>query len=198
MITKKILDTLYTKKSLSAAQIAKKLSVGTSTINYYLQKYAIKKRSISDAIYTLKNPKGDPFVFNQPKTSKEWFLYGMGLGLYWGEGTKRSTHSVRLGNTDPDLIKKFIEFLNQTYSIKKEQLHFGLQLFTDICEKEAKKFWIKHLNVSENQFYKTTISISNKKGTYANKVKYGVLTVFMNNKKLRDLIIDSLEKVRKM
>lgn len=197
MITKKALEDLYTKKGFSAAQIAKKFSCGTSTVNYYLQKYSIQKRSIADAIFTFKNPNGDPFVFKQPQTLKQWFLYGIGIGLYWGEGTKRSNHSVRLGNTDPELIKKFILFLEHIYSVKREKLRFGLQLFTDISEKEAKDFWIRHLKVSKSQFYKTTVTVSNKKGTYTNKVTYGVLTVFMNNKKLRDHLMSSLEKLRK-
>jgi hypothetical protein len=54
------------------------------------------KRSISEAIYHLKNPKGDPFVGRQPMDIKEGILFGLGLGLYWGEGSKRGTGGVRI------------------------------------------------------------------------------------------------------
>jgi hypothetical protein len=41
-------------------------------------------------------------------------LFGMGLGLYWGEGTKRGKGGMRITNTDAKMIKKFIEFLVHT------------------------------------------------------------------------------------
>ena len=77
-----------------------------------MNKYGIKRRSISDAIYEKHNPNGDPFSIKEVTTIEEAKLYGLGVGVYWGEGNKANKHSVRLGNTDPDLILRFVDFFS--------------------------------------------------------------------------------------
>jgi len=122
-------------------------------------------------------------------TKKEAELKGLGLGLYWGEGCRRNTFGVRLGNTDPKLIKKFIEFLQRICGVKKQKLRFQLQIFSDINPKRALNFWLKELKIPSSQFSKTvTISLSRKKGTYKKKSKYGVLIVGCHNTKLKEII----------
>lgn len=158
-------------------------------------KYGIAKRSISDAIYLKHNPLGDPFHFRGPRSKREAFLFGLGVGLYWGEGNKRNKLSVRLGNTDPILIKKFIQFLTEIYLIKTSKLRFWLQIFGDMSEKEAIDFWTKTLKVSRTQFSKTTITSSGGVGTYREKTTHGVLSVYFHNKKLRDSIVGAIENI---
>ncbi len=116
----------------------------------------------------------------------------MGLGLYWGEGTKTNVTLVRLSNTDPALIKRFIEFLIRICGVEKNTLKFSLQVFDDMDTKEIEDYWQKELKVKPEQFYKTTVTPSRGKGTYKNKTKYGVLTVCCHNKKLRDILVDML------
>ena len=173
-------------------QIADSLSCSVNKVKYWMVKYGIKRRSISEAIYIINNPNGDPFNFRLPKTFKEAKLFGLGLGLYWGEGTKANPHAIRLGNTDPRLLKKFIEFLITFFRISKDDLMFGLQLFTDINVEKAKRFWMHEVGTKPSQFYKPTITISGSIGTYRKKSEYGVLTVIYHNRKLRDLLISLL------
>lgn len=109
-------------------------------MHYWLKKYDIQKRTISDAIYVRSNPKGDPFVFRKPQRADEWFLYGLGLGLFWGEGNKVNKNAIRLGNTDPYLVKKFLEFLSNIYQIDQSRLRFGLQIFSDTPPEKALHF----------------------------------------------------------
>lgn len=170
------------------------MSCSTNKVVYWLSKLNIPKRSISEAIYVKNNPKGDPFLLKDFKLSNNSFLMGLGLGLYWGEGTKANKHSVRLGNTDPDLINKFIEFLIKICGVNKNNLRFGLQTFTDIDSDTALNFWINKIKVKKEQFYKITSTKSNSIGTYKNKSVYGVLTVYYNNKKLRDILLDMLPR----
>ena len=194
MIEKKVLDNLYIKQKKSCVQIGKILNCSERKVDYWLKKHNISKRSISDAVYAKYNPKGDPFSMNKPKTFEQAILYGIGIGLYWGEGTKSNKHSVRLGNTDPKLIKKFIDFLIVIYKIDTKKLKFGLQIFSDMSPKKAEEFWQKELNVSKNQFQKVIVTPSRGVGTYRNKIKHGVLTVYFNNRKLRDIICGDIEK----
>jgi len=195
LFSKKKLVDYYIVKKLSVAAIARKLGCSENKINYWFKKYAIPKRSISDAVYLKANPSGDPFTIKKPRTINEAILYGLGIGLYWGEGTKSNKHSVRLGNTDPMLVGKFIEFLEDIYSIKRSRLKFGLQIFSDMPPEEALKFWVSRLRVSRKQFQKIIVTPARSIGTYRHKTKHGVLTVYFNNKKLRDILCGVIDKI---
>ncbi len=183
----------YLEGLLSVSEISKKTGFSQNKINYWMSKYEIPKRSISDAVYLRSNPKGDPFIFKPPITNIEWQLFGLGIGLYWGEGNKRNKNSLRLGNSDPKLIKVYLVFLNKIYAINKNQLKFGLQIFSDISSIRAQNYWIKELNVKKSQFQKIIITPSRGAGTYRQKSQYGVLTVYFNNTKLKKIFDGLIE-----
>jgi hypothetical protein len=189
VIDKKKLEILYFGKGKSMQDIAISLQCSLHKVKYWIDKHKIKTRSISDAIYLKQNPDGDPFTFRLPRNFEEAKLFGMGIGLYWGEGTKADKASVRLGNTDPELIKKFITFLVTFFGIEKQDLKFGLQIFTDIDVEEAMDFWRKKLIIQRSQFYKPIVTKSGSLGTYRKKSEYGVLTVMYHNTKLRNLLV---------
>src|SRR3989344_8859355 len=92
---------LYVKNKHSTAEIAKILRCSEHKINYWLAKYKIKKRPISEAIYAKNNLYGDPFKIQKLKTRKDIELFNLGVGLFLGEGTKRSKFNVVLANSDP-------------------------------------------------------------------------------------------------
>ena len=192
-LTREILDKLYNVENKSVPEIAKKLNCSEHKVNYWLGKHNIIKRTISEAIYLKYNPDGDPFKFNPPKTSQDYQLFGLGIGLYWGEGNKANKNMVKLGNSDPELLKIFIQFLIKFFNIDKEDLRFHLHVFTDINLEKAKRFWMQELGIKRDQIYKPTITQTGKLGTYRNKSQYGVMTVHYANTKLRNLIIDLIQ-----
>ncbi len=195
-LSKDELVNLYTTKKLSVSMISKIYECSENKINYWLKQYKIAKRTISDAIYQIKNPSGDPFVYKEPKSLRDGILFGMGLGLYWGEGAKRGTGGVRLTNTDPRLLRKFIEFLENVFCIDRDMLRFGLQIFRDIPKKKALDYWRTELGMRENQFYKVIVSKVRGSGTYKYKSEYGVIIIYFNNIKLKKLICSMIENIR--
>jgi len=195
IISKKLLFNLYVKKRQSSAQISDLLKCSENKINYWLQKYDIKKRTISDAIYELKNPLGDPFLIKQPKTLQQGILFGLGLGIYWGEGLKRGNGGVRLTNTDAKMVKKFIDFLEKFFGIDRNKLRFSIQIFSDLSPQKVLNYWKTELKVKKEQFYKTIISKVRGKGTYKYKSEYGVIIVYFNNIKLKKIILEMIEKI---
>ncbi|MDP3646346.1 MAG: hypothetical protein Q8R25_04635 [bacterium] len=194
MLLKRELEQLYLQERLSVSIIAHRLRCSQGKINYWLSEYKIQKRTISDALYHKWNPAGDPFSARKPKTIEDAILYGLGIGLYWGEGTKSNKVSVRLGNSDPRLIKKFMKFLISLYQIDEKKLRFGLQIFADMNAKATLNFWTHSLKVSHKQFYKIIVTPYRGVGNYRQKTKYGVLTVYFNNRKLRDIICHAIEE----
>jgi hypothetical protein len=191
-ISLQTLRELYLDKHESASEIARNFGFSVNKVNYWLKKYDISKRTISEAVYVKHNPNGNPFRMISPKTLEEAKLFGLGLGLYWGEGNKANKNTVRLGNSDPALMKIFIEFLIKFFRINKGDLKFHLHLFSDIDIKEAQDYWTKKLKIKKEQFYKPLVSKSGSLGTYRSKSKYGVLTVYYGNTKLKNLLVSLL------
>lgn len=191
-IDKAVLEDLYISQKLSVAEIARHLSVTDHKVWWWMEKHGIPRRSRSEASYIKHNGAGDPFSIKDIRTVADAQLLGIGIGLYWGEGNKANRYSVRLGNTDPQLIKMFIRFLVEICGVRKSDMRFGLQIFSDIDPQQALAFWMKKLSVEDSQFYKVTVTISGSIGTYRHKCEYGVLTVYYHNKKLRDILINML------
>ncbi|MBU1083319.1 helix-turn-helix domain-containing protein [Patescibacteria group bacterium] len=193
IVSKLELIDLYIKKGYSVSQISRGLGCSENTINYWIKKFDIPKRNISDAMYKRHNPNGDPFKFSYPVTIEKAKLLGIGLGLYWGEGNKVDKNSIRLGNTDPKLIKKFIDFLVNICKITPEKLRFGLQIFSDTDPKHALEYWINAIDFPRKHFLPTVVvSPARGEGSYRKKSMYGVLTVYFHNKKLKSLLMDML------
>lgn len=192
-----LIKKLYIKNKKSVFEIAKLLNCSENKVNYWIKKYGIQKRSISDAIYIKNNPKGDPFKIKTKLTKEETKLMGLGLGLYWGEGNKKSKSSIRLGNTDPKLLRNFMDFLVRICGVKREDISFGLLIFSDINPTTAKKFWIRELRIKHSQIRgKTTVIKSGSTGNYRQKSKYGVLILMYHNVKLRDIVCNMIEELK--
>lgn len=121
-----MLTKLYTDDKKSMMEIATELGVSHNQVVYWMTKHSIQRRSISDAIYQQHNPDGDPFRLSAIDTMEKAKLYGLGIGLYWGEGTKANKYAIRLGNTDPQLLIAFMDFLVQIFNVKKSDMRFQL------------------------------------------------------------------------
>ncbi|MEP7204944.1 MAG: hypothetical protein ABI716_01990 [Candidatus Saccharibacteria bacterium] len=194
MIEKALLRRLYTQDKHSMMEIAAVLGCSHHQVVYWMNKYDITRRSISDAIYQKHNPNGDPFVVQPIDSIEKAELHGTGMGLYWGEGTRANKYAVRLGNTDPALLNTFIRFLIELFAVNKADLRFGLQIFSDIKQDEALEYWSTVLGVHRSQFYKVHVTISGSIGTYRKKSRYGVVTVYYHNKHLRDILVEMLPR----
>ncbi|MDP3948767.1 MAG: hypothetical protein Q8Q17_02355 [bacterium] len=185
------LKKLYVDKKKSSRQIAEIFGCSGHKVNYWLAKHNIVKRSLSEAIYVSCNPDGNPFNVKEVKTLSDAKLLGLGLGLYWGEGNKKNKNAIRLGNTDPKLIKNFIRFLIVILGIDKSRLKFGLQIFSDMPKNKSLGFWIDELrefDISPKQFFKIIVTPHRGVGNYKEKSKTGVLTVYFGNVKLKKLL----------
>ncbi len=169
-------------------EVADSLGCSLHKVAYWMAKHRIAPRSRSAATYLKHNPNGDPFHIRFPRSREDAKLLGLGLGLYWGEGNKANTSSIRLGNTDPALLKTFMHFLEKILGARRDRLRFYLQIFTDINPEEALRYWMRTLRIRRTQIGQPIITKSGSIGTYRKKSQYGVLTVCFHNKKLRGLL----------
>lgn len=195
-IPQPILFNQYVIKQHSLSEIALNLDVSVHKVTYWMRAYKIPTRSQSEAIYLKQNPHGDPFKIKKRLTIDELKLKYLALGLYWGEGSKANKSAVKVGNTDPNLIKQFRRYLLTICGVRPTKVHYWLQTFKDMNLNSAKKYWSKHLNISVDliQANKTS-SPPQGKGTYRRINRYGVLTIAVSNTKLRQYLEKELDKL---
>lgn len=187
---KLILTNLYVNKSLSATKIARELGVSRDKVLWWLRKHEIEVRSKSETAYIQHNKQ---FAIKNDLTTEETMLYGMGLGLYWGEGNKASAYSVRLGNTDPKLIITFVDFLVKICGVQSSDIKYGLQVFNDSDPDLCMQYWQNILHATPQQFHPTISVIPPQgKGNYRRKNQFGVLQVYVNNKRLKEWLMNEI------
>lgn len=186
--SKEELDQLYNGENLSMQQIASRLGFPHTKIVYWMRQYGIERRSWSEATTAWHHPDGDPFTITMPTTMEGERLFGMGIALYMGEGAKRSGGIVSLSNSNPDIHKVFLRFLEEICGVKRSSLGATLQLYPDLDVEETTQWWADQLGLSVEQFGKPYIH-EGKVGTYKKKVSHGTLAVRICNTRLFNIIM---------
>ena len=192
-ISKNKLKTLYLS-GLSMMEISIKLKVSLHKVAYWMNKYNIPRRTINDALYQKYNPHGNPFKIKKIKFNNS-FLFGLGLGIYWGEGNKADKYSVRVGTSDFKMILLFRKFLTNICSVPKNKFHYSLMCFKDTSTNIVRNYWSKKLTIKPKQLGKITQISSMGKGTYKKTSQYGVCTIYVNNIKLKKWLMAELDKI---
>ncbi len=118
-------------------------------------------------------------------------LFLAGIMLYWGEGEKKQKSSmVRLGNSDPEMIKIFNLFLTKIIKIPKDRIFTWLLLYPDLVDSVQKNFWSRAIGLSTNQFKKSMYI----KGRHPkNRLSYGVCTIYVQSRALKERMLKWIE-----
>lgn len=182
------------KMGKSAAEIGKDIGISWRKVISLMEKEGIRRRSRSEASYCKHNPKGDPFNIKPKLTLTDERLKALALGLYWGEGSKYNPISIRLANSDPSLLRTFIQFLRDICGVNFQKIKLWLTIHDDIQIKTAEQYWSHQLNMPLSQFSKTVVIDHRGNGSYKKKSLHGTATVCVHNMKLRQIIQRWLEK----
>jgi len=193
-LLKEDLERLYLSGQ-SMKEISKSLNCSIHKIVYWMDKFNIPRRSFSDAVYLQANPNGDPFKIKTLFIDKEQLLYGLGLGIYWGEGEKVSKGKVRVANSDANLIRTFRNFLITICQVTISRIHYSLICFNDSNPKKVRNFWSEVLEIPGEKFGKIVQIAPQGKGSYKRKSQYGVCIIEVSNIRLKAWIIQELKKI---
>jgi len=77
--------------------------------------------------------------------------------LYLGEGAKGKNRSFMLGNSDPKVIRLYIELLRKCYPIDESKFRCTLQCRADQDISGLENFWSKVTSIPLNKFYKAKV-----------------------------------------
>lgn len=89
--------------------------------------------------------------------------------LYWAEGEKKD---FSLSNTDPNLIRVFIECL-KSLGVTKKDLRINIRVYEDLDIPAAISFWAKVVGIPKSQIVSVNVLKGKKKG----KLQYGMCRV---------------------
>jgi transposase-like protein len=97
-----------------------------------------------------------------PLSRRELML--VGAALYWAEGSKakewRPGECVRFTNSDPAMIKVFLEFLT-TLDVDASRLRFAVQIHESADVGAAEAFWLDTVGGPATRFGKTSLKRHN-------------------------------------
>ncbi|AKM83518.1 hypothetical protein A2422_01450 [Candidatus Woesebacteria bacterium RIFOXYC1_FULL_31_51] len=189
------------QKSLSYSKIQKLTKIPKSTLSDWLsdEDWSIKiknnltekhlknyKPNLIKALKVMAKMKDDRYrkyraeALIDYKKFKNDPLFIFGLGLYWGEGDKKSGNMVAVTNSDPNILSVIAKFYRKYLSLDESKLGIKLFIYKDINIDFAIDFWSKLLKIPRNQFIKVQILESRAKLTKT-KLKYGICTLYCSN-----------------
>lgn len=90
--------------------------------------------------------------------------------LYWAEGSKGD---FGLSNTDPFLVKVFIEILKNTFKIPVERFRVSIRIYEDLDADACLGFWAKITGIPKKEF----VSVNVIKGKKIGKLQYGMCRI---------------------
>lgn len=187
------------KNGYSYSYIGKQLSVGKSTLSYWLRFVPYKPNR--ETINKIKNAPIKSAVIRSKKrleglrnineearkqigqiTDRDLFFAG--IGLYWGEG-KKYNESVSITNSDPKIIRFFIYWLGKFCHVPAEDLKAEVHIYPDVEINLAINYWQGITGFKKSQFYKVQVdSRTDKKKLKARNLPYGTVHVLMTAKHL--------------
>lgn len=120
-----------------------------------------------------------------------------GIMLYWAEGSK-SKNSVGICNSDPELLKFFLNFLRLNFNIEEEKICVYISCYSKngLSEEEIKRSWIKILSVKDNNIKKIQMDKDKRIRSNENigKAPLGICTIYVNRTDIVQKIYGAIQE----
>jgi transcriptional regulator with XRE-family HTH domain len=181
---------LRTERGYSIKQIARLLGVSTSSVSLWVrdieltddQHAALRQRS---AIYdgqllgravSSGRRRAERRVYQEDgrRLARQGeVLHAIGSMLYWAEGA-RNRNSVRFSNSDPDMVRTFVNFLRTYFPLSNENIRLTCHLFADHVERqrETENFWLDVAGLPRSSLCPSIVNVYSK---YSAKKRRNVL-----------------------
>jgi len=199
----------------SYSDIKEVLGIGKGTLSVWLQDMPLSReqirqlrdlnpRRIESFRATMKNKRDKRLqeVSNRVRleigelTRRELLIAG--LYLYWGEGMKAQRGTVGIANTDPAVIKTFIEWL-EIAGVPKGKLVVRLHLYSDMHTEQETEYWSKILLLPRTQFRKPYVKTSTLSGlTYKGGHGHGTCNLLFENMAMWEYITMAIQHLREL
>ena len=124
-------------------------------------------------------------------------LYIAGCMLFWAEGDKTGS-SVRLSNSDPEVIRLFARFLRECFGVEDERFRVYCHLFADHVSKqrEVEQFWLDTAELPPTALRKSMVnnySRSSQRKRF-NRLPYGTCKLVVHSTEIVQTIYGSIQE----
>lgn len=123
--------------------------------------------------------------------------YAAGCMLHWAEGDK-CRNSVRMSNSDPELLVMFARFLREHFGVPDEKMHVHCNLFADHIEKqsEIERYWLMRLELPATSLRTSVVNVYSKysKKTRINRLPYGTCKLYVHSTRIVQTIWGSIQE----
>lgn len=211
----KILVIQMRKSGMSYSQIRKKVPVSKSTLSKWLQDLPLSSTRMKELRdnnpqrierfrETMRKKREERIMIQKEavrrdlgKISKRE-LFIAGFFLFWGEGSKGRSSMVAFANTDPIMIKCFLDWIIAIGG-DRNQVRFVLHLYKDMDINKELRFWSKALSFPLSAFTKPYIKQSHlSEITYRNGFGHGTCNVRYMSQDLNDYVRMGLFHIREL
>ncbi len=166
------------RQGKSYSEILKKIPVAKSTLSLWLrevglskkQKQRLTEKKRAAAIRGAMAKKQQRLIITQKiknkarseiKNISKRELWLIGIALYWAEGYKEKngrSSLVVLGNSDANMIKIFLKWLQDICKVGRKDIGFRILLHENAVDKllEVQKYWADATGFSKKEFQKVT------------------------------------------
>lgn len=204
----------YRKQGMSIGDIATRLTVSKSTVSLWVRdtvldnKARIKLSLKNSSNEVTEKRRSSRLRTENDKKENAYKLAGrhinsiskqelrfLALGIYWGEGGKVQKGSVRISNSDPEIILIIMKFFREHCLVEDGKFRALIHTHSKTQVESAEVYWSNLIKIPRKQFYKTYIQ-KNKVGVGKRKtLPYGTLDVYIPDVKLFYEIIGQIKKI---
>lgn len=118
-----------------------------------------------------------------------------GVFLYWGEGNKRLNGPILLNNTDPQVLKFTLFWLQKGLGVDKSKIKVYLHLYSDMDIKKEVSFWSQELDIPLNQFTKPYIKESKRTEVEHKGYGHGTCGITVYDVLLKEKVMMSIKAI---
>ena len=111
------------------------------------------------------------------ETMQDIDLFALGIGLYWGEGSKTQRATIELSNTDPRIIQVHVLFLRKICGFPMSKIHGHVGLHSHLAIRKAERYWSKVSGIPLRQFQKTSMQRSKSGKGERDHLPFGTFSV---------------------
>lgn len=124
-------------------------------------------------------------------------MHAAGCMLFWAEGS-RSRNAVVFTNSDPFMVRAFVDFLCTCYQLPTDAFRVECNLFADHLERQhtIERFWLGTLGLPQSCLRKSTINVYSKysQKKRQNKLPYGTVRVSVHSTRVVQSIYGSIQE----
>jgi hypothetical protein len=124
--------------------------------------------------------------------------YAFGCALFWAEGNKEK-NTIRFTNTDPLMMKFFVDFLKKYFNIKSDDIKLTVNCYLNngLTVEDIQKYWMKLLGLSTESLRKFTLKSDYYSDTKSHKHPYGVARIVVHNTEVIQNMYGSVKEMIK-